>query len=342
MKYSFKNDYSEGCHPRILEKLSSYNFSQQNGYGEDEYSKNAEKLILENCQAPNSKVFFVSGGTQANLLVISSILKSYESVISAETGHINSNETGAIEYTGHKVHQISTENGKLSPEDILPILQTHTNFPHQVKPKMVYISNSTELGTIYTKAELQSLSNFCREKDLILFMDGARLAQALTAENSDISLADVAKLTDVFYIGGTKNGAMFGEAVVVNSSGLMDDFRFHMKQKGGLLAKGRFIGIQFETLFENHLFFELGKKANLQAQKLKKAFQENGFDFLAETTSNQIFPILKNSQINILEKNFEFYIWKKVDEEHSAIRLLTSWATDDEIVEKFCNEIENL
>jgi len=342
MKYSFKNDYSEGCHPKILEKLSQFNDSQQNGYGEDEYSKNAEKLILEKCKSPTSKVFFVSGGTQANLLVISAMLKPYESVISAETGHIYSNETGAIENTGHKIHTIPKENGKLAPEDILPILETHTNFPHQVKPKLVYISNSTELGTVYTKDELQNLSDFCKEKQLFLFMDGARLGQALTVENANLSLENIAKLTDVFYIGGTKNGAMFGEAVVVNKPELLEDFRFYMKQKGGLLAKGRFIGIQFEALFEDELFSELAKNANLQAQKIKKSFQENGFGFLAETASNQIFPVLKNSQIRILENHFDFYVWKKLDDEYSAIRLVTSWATQDKITEKFCREIVNL
>jgi len=270
------------------------------------------------------------------------MLKSYESVISAESGHICSNETGAIEHSGHKIHTISKENGKLAPEDILPVLDHHTNFPHQVKPKLVYISDSTELGTVYTKEELQELSDFCREKQLYLFMDGARLGQALTIENADVSLEDIAKLTDVFYIGGTKNGAMFGEAVVVNKTELLEDFGFHMKQKGALLAKGRFIGIQFEALFEGHLFFDLAKIANIQAQKIKKTFQENGFGFLAETTSNQIFPILKNSQIRILEEHFSFYVWKKMDDHHSAIRLVTSWATNDDIVEKFCSEILNL
>ena len=342
MKYSFKNDYSEGCHPKILEALSQNNFSQQNGYGEDEFCLKAEKIIIEKCKSPQSKIHFVGGGTFANLLVISALLKSYESVISADSGHINSNETGAIEYCGHKIHNIASENGKLSPEIIIPVLENHTNFPHQVKPKMVYISNSTELGTVYTKQELEDLSKFCKEKNLYFFMDGARLGHALTTENSDVNLENIAKLTDVFYLGGTKNGAMFGEAIVVNNPEILEDIRFHMKQKGGLLAKGRFLGIQFLTLFENDLYFELAKKANNQAQKLKIAFVDKGFKLLTETHSNQIFPILNNKQIEILQNLFEFYIWKKIDENFSAIRLVTSWSTENEVVESFVSEIKKL
>lgn len=342
MKYSFKNDYSEGCHPKIIESLRPENFIQQNGYGEDEFCIQAENLIIEKCKSPHSRVFFVTGGTFANLLVISALLKSYESVISADTGHINSNETGAIENAGYKIHNILTENGKLSPELILPVLETHTNFPHQVKPKLVYISNSTELGTIYSKKEIEALSEFCKEKNLLFFMDGARIGHAVTAEDSDVSLEDIAKLTDVFYIGGTKNGAMFGESVVVNNPGILDDIRFHMKQKGGLLAKGRFLGIQFKTLFENDLYFDLAKNANIQAQKLKQSFIENHFKLLSDTTTNQIFPILENSQIEELYKNFDFYIWKKIDDHLSAIRIVTSWATEDKVIESFIAEIKKL
>ena len=246
MKYSFKNDYSEGCHPSILEALMCTNSSQQNGYGLDDYCAEAEKLILKKANAPHSKVHFISGGTQANLLVISAILRPHESVVSATTGHIFTNEAGAIEATGHKVHGVETVDGKLTPEHVQSVIEVHQNKPHQLKQKLVYISNSTEIGTIYTKNELENLSKFCKENGLYLFMDGARLGQALTAESNDLTLEDVAKFTDVFYLGGTKNGALLGEAIVINNPILQEEFGFHIKQKGAMLAKGRLLGIQFQ------------------------------------------------------------------------------------------------
>lgn len=342
MKYSFKNDYSEGCHPKILEALAKTNLAQQNGYGLDEYSKNAENLILEKIKSPHSKVHFVSGGTQANLIVISSILKPHESVVAANTGHIFTNESGAIEATGHKVHGVETTDGKLKPEDIQKVLDVHTNIPHQVKQKLVYISNSTEIGTIYSKNELENLSNFCKEKNLYLFMDGARLGHALTCETNDLTLEDVAKLTDVFYLGGTKNGALIGEAIVINNQNLQEEFGFHLKQKGAMLAKGRLLGIQFQELLKDDLYWELAEHANQQAMKLKAAFTEIGCDFLAETFTNQIFPILENSQIEKLSEKFDFYVWKKIDSDKSAIRIITSWATYNAVVENFCDEILKL
>ncbi len=342
MKYSFKNDYSEGCHPSILEALVKHNLDQQNGYGLDEYSKNAEKIILEKSKSPDSKVHFVSGGTQANLLVISSILRPHESVIAANTGHIFTNESGAIEATGHKVHGVETTDGKLKPEDVQKVLDAHTNIPHQLKQKLVYISNSTEIGTIYTKKELEDLSNFCKEKNLYLFMDGARLGHALTAESNDLTWEDVAKFTDVYYLGGTKNGALLGEAIVINRQSLQEEFGFHIKQKGAMLAKGRVLGIQFLQLLKNDLYWDLAKHANLQAKKIKNAFLEIGCDFLAETDTNQIFPNLENHKIERLLEKFDFYIWQKLNSEKSAIRIITSWATEDRIVENFCEEILKL
>lgn len=342
MKYSFKNDYSEGCHPRILEKLLETNLSQQNGYGLDEYCLTAAELIKKKINNPDAAVHFISGGTQANLIVISSMLRPHESVVSASTGHIFTNESGAIEATGHKVHGVLTTDGKLTPKDIQAVLDVHTNIPHQVKQKLVYISNSTEIGTIYSKKELTELSHYCREKNLWLFMDGARLGHALTAETNDLTLEDVAKLTDAFYLGGTKNGALIGEAVVINNKNLQDEFGFHIKQKGAMLAKGRLLGIQFLELLKDNLYFELANHANIQAMKIKKEFRNLGCDFLSETFTNQIFPILKYSQIEKLSKHFDFYIWRKIDEEKAAIRLITSWATEDEIVEKFIDEIKEL
>ena len=342
MKYSFKNDYSEGCHHIILEALMRTNFSQQNGYGLDDYCAEAERIILEKSKSPHSKVHFVSGGTQANLIVISSILRPHESVIAANTGHIFTNESGAIEATGHKVHGVETTDGKLKPEDIQKVLDAHTNVPHQLKQKLVYISNSTEIGTIYTKKELEDLSNFCKEKNQYLFMDGARLGYALTAESNDLTWEDVAKFTDVYYLGGTKNGALLGEAIVINRQNLQDEFGFHIKQKGGMLAKGRLLGIQFQELLKDDLYWDLAKHANQQAMKIKQTFKEIGCDFLAETDTNQIFPILDNHQIEKLSEQFDFYVWKKIDAQKSAVRIITSWATETEVVERFCEEILKL
>lgn len=335
MKFSFKNDYSEGCHPKILESLLRNNLDQQAGYGDDEYSQKAKSLIKNKIENQDSDIYFVSGGTQANLIVISSILRPYQCVISAATGHILNNETGAIEATGHKVLSIEKEDGKLTPSDIIPVLEDHKNIPHQVMPKLVYISNSTELGTIYSKKELENLSIFCRENNLYLFMDGARLGHALTSEISDLTLKDIAKLTDVFYLGGTKNGALLGEAIVINNKDLQLDFAFNIKQKGALLAKGRLLGIQFLELMQNDLYFDLAKNANQQAMKIKKAFSERGVQFLSDTYTNQIFPILSNKMIEVLSEKFEFYVWKKIDENFSAIRLITSWNTHNEAVEDF-------
>ncbi len=340
MKISFKNDYSEGCHKAILEALVQNNLDQQAGYGEDEYSLAAKKCIQEKLGNLEAAVYFVSGGTQANLLVISSLLKPYQCAISATTGHILNNETGAIEATGHKILGVETETGKLAPKDILPILESHTNVPHQVMPKLVYISNSTELGTIYSKTELEELSSFCKEKNLYLFMDGARLGHALTSDINDLDLKIISQNTDVFYIGGTKNGALIGEAIVINTPSIQEDFAFNIKQKGALLAKGRLLGIQFLELFKGNLYFDLAKNANQQAMKIKKELNVLGITFLSDTYTNQIFPILKNDVIEKLYEGFEFYIWKKIDDHTSAIRLITSWNTSDTAVEEFLKALK--
>lgn len=342
MKFSFKNDYSEGCHPKILEALLQTNLVQQNGYGLDEYCQNATEKILKLSNSPNSKVFFVSGGTQANLILISAFLRPHESAVSVSTGHIFTNETGAIEATGHKIHSVETLDGKLKPEHIQSVIDLHQNKPHQLKQKLVYISNSTEIGTNYSKDELVNLSRYCKEKNLYLMMDGARLGHALTAENNDLTLEDVAKYTDAFYLGGTKNGALIGEAIVINNPKLQDEFGFHIKQKGGMLAKGRLLGIQFDVLMTDNLYFDLAKHANSEAMKIKKSFVDNGFKFLSETFTNQIFPILNQTQITKLSENFDFYVWKKIDDEFSSIRLITSWATPDFMTNKFCEVINNL
>ncbi len=340
MKYSFKNDYSEGCHPEILEALMHTNLEPQEGYGEDIYTQKAKALIKDKIGNLNCDIYFVSGGTQANLIVISSILRPYESVISADSGHINIHEAGAIEAVGHKINSIKSDDGKLYVEDIRQVLSEHDEAPHVVKPKMVYISNSTELGTIYTRDELQKLSNFCKLNALYLFLDGARLGSALSSKDNDVSLNDLSKFLDIFYIGGTKNGALLGEAIVINSDNLKKDFAYNLKQKGALMSKGRVLGVQFMSLFENSLFFDLANHANLMAQKMAKAIEKSGFSFLSKPQTNQIFPILPNNLVKKLEEDFDFYVWKKIDKEKSAIRLVTSWATREDIVDEFINSLE--
>ncbi len=338
--YSFKNDYSEGCHPRILDALAKTNLEQQDGYGEDTYSTQAKEIIKNKIQYPDAKIYFVSGGTQANLIVIASMLRPYESVISAESGHINVHEAGAIESTGHKIHSIPNPDGKVTVDGIRSILKGHIQVPHMVKPRLVYISNATEIGTIYGKTELEQLIKTCRENNLILFLDGARLGSALCAEGNDLAMVDLSRMTDVFYIGGTKNGALLGEAIVINNSQLQKDFEFHLKQRGALLSKGRILGIQFLELFMDDLFFDLAKHANAMAGKIVEAMKEKGIKFLTNSTTNQIFPILSNHLIERLAKKHGFYVWQKVDEENSAIRLVTSWATQESAIDEFIADLD--
>ncbi|WP_410880151.1 threonine aldolase family protein [Myroides sp. DW712] len=333
--YNLKIDYAEGAHPAILDKLLETNFIQQNGYGLDEYTLEAKYLLRQKLNTPTAEIHFVSGGTQANLLVISSLLRPYEAVISANTGHIYANETGAIEATGHKVIPIESKDGKLTANQIKQTVAGFQLRPHVVKPKMVYISNTTEYGTLYTESELQAIAAYCRAEGLILFMDGARLGHALTAENNDLSLARIAELVDVFYIGATKNGALFGEAIVFPTPHLAVDFDYNLKQKGALLAKGRVLGIQFLALFQDDLYFKLAKDANDMAMKLAQAFQAQGHAFLVEPASNQIFPILPVTLIERLQEKFDFYVWKPINADYAAVRLITSWTTDELMLEVF-------
>lgn len=332
--YSFKNDYGEGAHPRILQALLETNLEQEEGYGEDQYSQNAKELIKHALGRPNVHIHFIPGGTQTNLITISAFLRPHEAVISPATGHVLVHEAGAIEATGHKILSVQGKEGKLDPADIKKVLKMHTD-EHMVKPKLVYISNSTEIGSIYNKVELQALSQVCRENGLILFVDGARLGSALVSSANDLTLGDIADLVDAFYIGGTKNGALIGEALVISTENLNEDFRFHIKQKGGLLAKGRLMGIQFQELFRDDLFFKLAHHANRLAGKIQSALEEEGCSFLLRSPSNQIFPVLPNKVIKELEKNYSFHVWDKVDGDHSVIRLITSWATEEKEVDQF-------
>lgn len=340
--YNFKNDYSEGAHPNILNKLIETNLVQQLGYGEDDYSVEAKAILKQKINNPEAVIYFLSGGTQTNLIVISSLLRVHEAVISAKTGHISANETGAIEATGHKVIAMDALDGKLRPQDIERALQDYSLKPHVVKPKMVYISNSTEIGTIYTIKEIEALSACCKAFDLLLFLDGARLGHALTAHNNDLTLADIARLTDLFYIGATKNGALLGEAIVFNKPLLATDFDYALKQKGAMLAKGRLLAIQFLVLFKDDLYFSLAKHANLMAMKISAAIKERGYGFLTNSNTNQIFPILPKTVIEKLSAKYLFYVWKEIDEKEAAIRLITSWATDENQVDQFILDLKQL
>lgn len=338
--YNFKNDYSEGGHPAILTKLIETNLLQHPGYGDDDYSVQAKEILKQKLNNPDAQIHFVSGGTQTNLLVISALLQIHEAVISANTGHIFVHETGAIEAVGHRIITVDTDNGKLKPEDIQQVLQQYTLRPHVVKPRMVYISNSTEIGTIYTKTELQELSNYCKAHNLLLFMDGARLGHALTAENNDLTLAAIAQLTDVFYIGGTKNGALLGEAIVFNKPTTAPEFDYVLKQKGALLAKGRLLGIQFLELFKDDLYYDLARHANKMAMKIATAVRENGYSFLTDSTTNQIFPVLPKILVEQLKEKYVFHEWKIIDETHVAIRLVTSWTTDENKVDELIEDLK--
>jgi len=340
-KYSFLDDYSEGCHPDILAALAETNLTQQTAYGNDEYSLKAKTLIGKHFEGLNPAIFFVAGGTLANIITIASCLRPHEAVIAANTGHIVVHETGAVEATGHKIINMPSSDGKLSTDDIQTAVDNNAHFPHMAKPRLVYITNASELGTLYSKAELTAISDICKQNNLLLFLDGARLGAALSAEKNDLRLKDIAELTDVFWIGGTKAGALIGEAIVINNPVLAKDFEFHIKQRGALLAKGRLLGIQFQTLFESDLFFTLTRHANSMAAKLSRGISDAGYEMSAALESNQIFPILPNTLIEDMQQRFNFYVWKKIDADRSVVRLVTSWATDEAQVDRFLELINS-
>ena len=332
--YSFRNDYSEGAHPDVIKALADNNMSQEEGYGLDSFTEKAAAQIREIIGSENPDIHFLSGGTQTNLLAVSSFLRPYEACISATTGHIATHETGAIEASGHKILTVDTDDGKLNPDLIKPVLAEH-HFEHMVKPGMVYISNPTELGTVYSRQELIKLKQFCSSKDLLFYIDGARLGSAVMTKEADLSLKDIHDLSDAFFIGGTKNGALIGEALVICNNDLKKDMRYMIKQKGALLSKGRVLGIQFSVLFQNNLYFNLASHANSTAQLLAEKLKTAGCLFLIDSPTNQIFPIMKNTVIDKLSKEYLFYTWKSIDNESSAIRLITSWATQESEVDGF-------
>ncbi len=339
--YRFTNDYSEGAHPQILQALIETNLEQTIGYGEDKYTLEAAELMKRHIGRSDVDIHLIPGGTQTNLIAISAFLRPHEAVIAPLTGHVEVHETGAIEATGHKIIPMVGVEGKLRPENVRDAVQAHTD-EHMVKPRLVYISNATEVGSIYTKDELVALSHTCRELKLLLFMDGARLGSALTSCKNDLTLGEIAGLVDAFYIGGTKNGALIGEALVLCTDSLKEDFRFHIKQKGALLAKGRLLGIQFRELFRDNLFFELAEHANAMAAKIQDVLVALDCPLLLHSPSNQLFPIMPNTVIAELEKDYAFEVQKRVDGEHSMIRLVTSWATRESSVDEFIADLQKL
>ncbi len=338
----FYCDYAEGAHPAILDKLAQTNFEQTEGYGEDRFCRQAREMILAQCQAPGAEVHFLMGGTQANLTVIAAALRPHQGVVATDTAHISGHETGAIEACGHKVLTVPNHDGKLSARQVEQLWCAHQEDPtreHTVKPGMVYISNPTELGTLYSLKELEELSATCRTRGLLLYLDGARLGYGLAAADNTLSLPDIARLCDVFYIGGTKQGALFGEAVVITNSRLKEDFRYLIKQRGGMLAKGRLLGEQFLALFEDGLYLRLARHADEMADILRDGLEQAGCPLMVKSCTNLIFAVLPDKALGKLGEKYSFSYYQRVDEEHCAVRFCTSWATTREQVEAFSRDI---
>ena len=340
----FNNDYSEGCHQKVLDALVRTNMVQTLGYGEDEYCAQAAAKIKTLCGREDVAIHFLVGGTQTNLTVIDAALRPHQGALCPVGGHINVHETGAVEATGHKVLTCPSDDGKITAQQVKDTVLAHRadgSFEHMVQPKLVYISNPTEYGTLYSLSELEALSAVCRELGLYLFLDGARLGYGLMAKDYDVTMADIARLCDVFYIGGTKVGALFGEAVVISNPALKEDFRYIIKQHGGMLAKGRLLGVQFDALMTDNLYFEIAGQAVRLADKIRATLEELGVSHLVPGITNQIFPILSDKCLEQLAKEFCFTEMERVSDTHRAIRFCTSWATTEENVEKLCQALRN-
>ncbi|GLC89465.1 threonine aldolase family protein [Lysinibacillus piscis] len=341
----FENDYAEGAHRKILQKILETNEEQTPGYGTDVHCENARAFIRKACDTADADIHFLVGGTQTNATVIASILRPHQGIVAAITGHIAIHETGAIEATGHKVLTLPSDDGKIQAEQVQALYAAHWNdaaHEHIVQPGMVYISHPTENGTTYSKAKLEELSAICRKYNLPLFLDGARLGYGLASKNSDLTLVDIARLCDVFYIGGTKVGALFGEAVVIVNDSLKKDFRYLMKQRGGLLAKGRLLGIQFETLFEAGLYEKISYHAVELAMRIRQAFVEKGVSLRYDSMTNQQFPILSKEAITLLSEKYAFSLWEPFNDTHTVVRFCTSWATKKEHVEMLIEDIHKV
>lgn len=338
----FNCDYTEGAHPEIMRRFLETNLVQTVGYGEDEYCESARRRILALCRNENAQVHFLVGGTQANFTVISAALRAHQAVVAAVSGHIAVHETGAVEATGHKVITLPSDDGKITAAQVRACYDAHWNdstHEHMAQPAMVYLSNPTENGTLYSKAELTAISDVCRACGLTLFVDGARMGYGLASPKNDLTLADYAALCDVFYIGGTKVGALFGEAVVICKPELQRDFRYHIKQRGGMLAKGRLLGVQFDTLFTDELYFEISKHAVNLALELRAAFEKKGWPLLYDSWTNQQFPVLPDEVYERLKEKFVLSFWEKTDAHHTAVRVCTSWATTRESVQALIDAI---
>jgi threonine aldolase len=332
----FENDYSEGAHPKVLDALIKTNMEPLGAYGSDIYSESAKEKIKKACNCPDAEIFFLTGGTQTNKTVIDAVLQKYQAVLAATSGHIALHEAGAIESAGHKVITLPQVVGKINAKDVKTHLEDYYNdssFQHMPFPSMVYISHPTEYGTLYSKDELIALSDVCKEYNIPLFLDGARLGYGLAAEGTDLTLADIARYCDVFYIGGTKVGALSGEAVVFTKKAPKHFFT-SIKQNGALLAKGRLNGVQFDALFTDDLYLKISKNAIETAKKLKTAFKEKGYRFFIDSPTNQIFIILENSKMEELKKNIKFSFWEKFDDSHTVVRFATSWATTNEKIDE--------
>lgn len=339
----FECDYSTGAHPKVLEKLLSTNLEACPGYGTDSHCARAAQLLRDLCQAPEADVHFLVGGTQTNMTVIAAALRPHQGVICAQTGHINVHETGAVEATGHKVLPIPSQDGKLTAGAIDQLCRAHyedVTAEHQVQPGMIYLSHPTELGTLYTRAELEEIRAVADRYQLKLFVDGARLVYGLAA--SDITLPDLARLCHVFYLGGTKAGLLFGEAVVISDPALKQDFRYLIKQRGGMLAKGRLLGVQFEALLEDGLYLEIGRQVVDQALRLQKAFLDKGWDLMIQSPTNQQFPILPNSALEALEGKYSWEVWGLPGEAYTAVRFCTGWSTSDQDVDALIADLQPL
>jgi len=336
-KLSFVSDYMEGAHPEILKRLLETNMEKSAGYGFDDFSESARNKIRKACDSPDADVFFLVGGTQTNAVMIDSILRPYQGVIAATTGHISGHEAGAIEFGGHKVLEIKQHEGKIKAADISHVIMEYfndENHDHMVMPGMVYLSQPTEFGTLYSLNELKEISEVCRENNVPLYLDGARLAYALACPQNDVTLKDIASLCDAFYIGGTKCGAMFGEAVVIPQHDFIPHLFTIIKQHGALLAKGRIAGIQFDTLFTDNLYDSVGKVAIEAADRIRKALDKKGYKQAFDSPTNQIFIILSKKQIAEISNDIEIGFWQNIDEEHSIMRIATSWATTKEDVDR--------
>ena len=330
---SFENDYSQGAHERILERLIETNREAASGYGTDPYTARAKEKIRQACGCPDAQVHFLVGGTQTNQNVIDAMLEGYEGVVAAETGHVSQHEAGAIEYSGHKVLTISQKDGKIQAEELqnyLAAFFADENHEHMVFPGMVYISHPTEYGTLYSKNELEAVASVCKQYDIPLYLDGARLGYALASYETDVTLKDIARLCDVFYIGGTKVGALFGEAIVFTNERAPKHFLTQIKQHGALLAKGKVLGIQFDTLFTDDLYLNISRYAIDCAEEMKCIFEEKGYSFYLKSPTNQQFIILENSKMEILKEKVKFSFWEPYDEKNTVVRFATSWATTKE------------